>query len=70
MKGYLVLIFVGYFVALSRGDWVRVWADDFDWNGGVALDRWDFDEGGGGWGMLSIFIRFFFSGINFLMKLR
>jgi len=32
------------------GQWVRVWEDNFDWNGGVDLNKWDFDEGGKGWG--------------------
>jgi hypothetical protein len=59
MKIYLVLIFIGCIVALSKGDWVRVWEDNFDWNGGVDLNKWDFDEGGGGWGLLFILFDFF-----------
>ncbi|CAF3980853.1 unnamed protein product [Rotaria sp. Silwood2] len=30
--------------------WVRVWEDNFDGNGGVDLNKWDFDVGGSGWG--------------------
>jgi len=60
MKGYLVLILVSCIVALSKGDWVRVWADDFNWNGGVDLSKWDFDEGGNRWGLLFIFLGFSF----------
>lgn len=52
MQGYLWLICLCFSIfTLSKGDWVRVWADDFDWNGGVDLNKWDFDEGGGGWGL-------------------
>lgn len=50
MKYYCVLVFLWCLLALSKGDWVRVWADDFDWDGGVDTDKWDFDQGGGGWG--------------------
>ncbi len=56
MKKYSVVIFVWCFITFSKGDWVRVWGDDFDWNGGVDLNKWDFDEGGGGWGELFIFL--------------
>ena len=37
-------------IVASEAAWVRVWEDNFDWNGGVDLNKWDFDEGGGGWG--------------------
>ena len=62
MKYYLVSIFLWCLIALSKGDWVRVWADDFDWNGGVDLNKWDFDEGNGnnGWGMFFVFLAVFF----------
>ncbi|CAF0758234.1 unnamed protein product [Didymodactylos carnosus] len=33
-----------------KADWERVWEDNFDWNGGVDKNKWDFDNGGGGWG--------------------
>ena len=35
---------------MSQGAWVRVWEDNFDWNGGVDLNKWEFDVGGSGWG--------------------
>ncbi|CAF1028149.1 unnamed protein product [Rotaria sordida] len=31
-------------------EWVRVWEDNFNWNGGVDPNKWDFDVGGNGWG--------------------
>jgi len=37
-------------VALGEAAWVRVWEDNFDWNGGVDLGKWRFEEGGHGWG--------------------
>ena len=40
-------------IVASEAAWVRVWEDNFDWNGGVDLNKWDFDEGGGGWGLYS-----------------
>jgi hypothetical protein len=51
MKGYFLLLCVWCIVTLSEGEWVRVWEDNFDWNGGVDLNKWDFDEGGHGWGL-------------------
>lgn len=50
MKKYLLLLLISCLFASSKADWVRVWADDFDWNGGVDTNKWDFDEGGDGWG--------------------
>lgn len=50
MKGALLLICVWCVVKFSDGAWVRVWEDNFDWNGGVDLNKWDFDVGGHGWG--------------------
>lgn len=29
---------------------MRVWEDNFDWNGGVDPNKWEFDIGGHGWG--------------------
>lgn len=46
-KIYLSLLCL---IVVSEAAWVRVWEDNFDWNGGVDLNKWDFDEGGGGWG--------------------
>ena len=37
-------------IAVSQAAWVRVWEDNFDWNGGVDLNKWEFDVGGSGWG--------------------
>ena len=56
MEKYFLLLFISCIVASSKADWVRVWADDFDWNGGVDLNKWDFDEGGGGWGSFFVFL--------------
>jgi hypothetical protein len=38
-------------VVLGEAAWVRVWEDNFDWNGGVDLGKWEYDEGGHGWGL-------------------
>ena len=43
-------------VTLSDGGWVRVWEDNFDWNGGVDLNKWEFDVGGHGWGSKTVFV--------------
>ena len=50
MKSYQILICVWCVVAFGEAAWVRVWEDNFDWNGGVDLNKWEFDVGGGGWG--------------------
>ena len=55
MKHYFISIFLWSLIALSKGDWVRVWGDDFDWDGGVDTNKWDFEEGGKGWGSFFIF---------------
>ncbi|CAF2455305.1 unnamed protein product [Rotaria sp. Silwood2] len=34
----------------SNCDCVCVWEDNFDWNGVVDPNKWDFDVGGDGWG--------------------
>jgi hypothetical protein len=60
MKGYLLLLSIWGIVALSEAAWVRVWEDNFDWNGGVDLNKWEFDVGGGGWGSYFIFNCFLF----------
>ena len=49
MEGYLLLVCIWCIVDLSKGGWVRVWADDFDWNGAVDTIKWTFEEGGDGW---------------------
>ena len=46
-------------VAVSQGAWVRVWEDNFDWNGGVDLNKWEFDVGGSGWGRSNFFFRLY-----------
>jgi hypothetical protein len=43
-------------VRLNKTGWIRVWQDDFDCNGDIDLNKWDFDIGGHGWGMKLIFI--------------
>ncbi|CAF1611113.1 unnamed protein product, partial [Adineta ricciae] len=50
MQSYQILICVWCVVAFGEAAWVRVWEDNFDWNGGVDLNKWEFDVGGGGWG--------------------
>jgi hypothetical protein len=40
---------------MSEGEWIRVWEDNFDWNGGVDTDKWEFEVGGHGWGSYFIF---------------
>ena len=59
MKQYFVLIFLWCSVALSKGGWARVWADDFNRNGLLNPNKWDFDEGGDGWGLFYVFVCFF-----------
>ncbi len=51
MERYILLVCLCCIVGLSQSAWVRVWEDNFDWNGGVDLNKWTFDEGGGGWGL-------------------
>jgi hypothetical protein len=58
MKAYLSLICVWCIVTFSEAAWVRVWEDNFDWNGGVDLNKWEFDVGGTGWGLDFIFLSF------------
>ena len=59
MEKFFLLLFISCLFAFSKADWVRVWADDFDWNGGVDTNKWDFDEGGDGWGLyLTVHISF------------
>jgi hypothetical protein len=48
---YLLLIFVLCIVALNKRDLVLVWEDNFDWNGAVDHNKWDFDEGDSGWSL-------------------
>jgi hypothetical protein len=51
IKGYLLLICVLCIVGLPERKLVRVWEDDFNSNGTVDHNKWDFDVGGHGWGM-------------------
>ena len=37
------------------GEWVRVWEDNFDWNGAMDPNKWKFEVGGHGWGLYLIF---------------
>ena len=60
---YALLLHLCGLLALSEAAWVRVWEDDFDWNGRVNLSKWKFDVGGSGWGRICrappiIFVRF------------
>ncbi|CAF3842639.1 unnamed protein product, partial [Rotaria magnacalcarata] len=50
MKAYLALIYLWCIIQFSDADWVRVWEDNFDWDGGIDLNKWEFDVGGHGWG--------------------
>ncbi len=50
MLGHVSLVGVCFVVTLIDAKWVRVWEDNFDWNGGIDTNKWDFDVGGGGWG--------------------
>ncbi len=34
----------------TGGEWVRVCEDNFDWNGGIDTNKWQFEVGGHGWG--------------------
>lgn len=63
MKAYLILLSLCCLAAFSQAGWVRVWADDFDWDGGVDPNKWEFDEGGSGWGL------YFISPVSFWMNL-
>ena len=56
MKQYFFAILFGCMFALNEADWVQVWQDDFNCNGGVNTKKWDFDEGGSGWGLLFVFL--------------
>ncbi|CAF3483169.1 unnamed protein product [Rotaria sp. Silwood1] len=50
MKGCILLIWVCCIVACSQAAWVRVWEDNFDWDGGIDRNKWEYDVGGHGWG--------------------
>jgi hypothetical protein len=50
MFGYFLLVYLWFLVTLSDFAWVRVWEDNFDWNGEVDLNKWEFDVGGHGRG--------------------
>jgi len=50
MLGYVLLVVVCFDVILIDAKWVRVWEDNFDWNGGIDTNKWNFDVGGRGWG--------------------
>lgn len=56
---FLVYLCLIDLFSIGESAWVRVWEDNFDWNGGVDLNKWDFDEGGHGWGLSRI--HFYFS---------
>jgi hypothetical protein len=53
MINVLMMIYLLLFISIGvcQSAWVRVWEDNFDWNGGVDLNKWEFDEGGHGWGL-------------------
>jgi hypothetical protein len=50
MRAMLIYLSLCCLLALSEAAWVRVWEDNFDWNGGLDLTKWEYDEGGHGWG--------------------
>jgi len=45
-----ICLIILYYYHFCDGAWVRVFEENFDWNGGIDLNKWDFDVGGGGWG--------------------
>lgn len=47
-----------FFKDSIKEDWNLVWADEFNWNGGIDPNKWNFDVGGHGWG---IYLNFFTS---------
>jgi hypothetical protein len=51
IKGYSLLICLLCIVDLTERKLIRVWEDDFNSNGTVDHNKWDFDLGGDGWGM-------------------
>ncbi len=41
---------------MGDGEWVRVWEDNFNWNGGIDCNKWEFEVGGNGWGLYLVFL--------------
>ncbi len=35
---------------MDDDEWIRVWEDNFNWNGGIDTNKWEFEVGGHGWG--------------------
>ena len=44
----VIYLSLGCLLAPSEEAWVRVWEDNFDWNGRLDLRKWNQDEGGNG----------------------
>lgn len=51
MKQYFLVILLCCVFGLNTADWIQVWQDNFNYNGSVNTKKWDFDEGGTGWGL-------------------
>jgi hypothetical protein len=45
-----------FIIAMGDGEWVRVWEDNFNWNGGIDCNKWEFEVGGNGWGLYLVFL--------------
>lgn len=52
---YLFFISFCCVVNLIQAKWNLKWSDEFNYNGGVDTSKWDFDEGGHGWGLSCFF---------------
>ncbi len=46
---------------MDDGEWVRIWEDNFDWNGRIDPNKWEFEVGGSGWGLSLFYCNCLFS---------
>mgnify|MGYP002423848491 FL=1 len=55
---YQFVISLCYVVTLIQAKWSLKWSDEFNYNGDVDTSKWDFDEGGHGWGSFDFYLNF------------
>jgi hypothetical protein len=62
---YISIVGIGMCLILEPANdgWKLVWEDNFDWNGAVDPNKWEFYVGGHGWGK---YFNLFFNVIFFV----